>query len=205
MFEAYTAVRAAGQPEAAWRQWRARRDDLFRNHAQSPLEDPERDDFAGLPFFPYNPAARRLVQTVAIDGESIALALGEDGTAWLQPFARTVGLAAPFGGELTLFWLGGYGGGVFLPFTDATSGRESFGGGRYLLDTIKGADLGSDAEHRVMLDFNFAYNPSCSYSHRYICPLAPPGNRLPGAVRAGEQVMAPPTARRAGNPAPPAG
>ena len=60
--------------------------------------------------------------------------------------------------HLELFWLEGYGGGVFLPFRDATSGGETYGAGRYLLDTVKGADLGEE-EGRLVLDFNFAYNP----------------------------------------------
>ena len=88
--------------------------------------------------------------------------------------------------ELALFWLDAYGGGVFLPFADATRGRETYGGGRYLLDTVKGADLGEE-DGRLVLDFNFAYNPSCSYDPRWVCPLSPPENRLPVAVRAGEQ------------------
>jgi uncharacterized protein len=87
--------------------------------------------------------------------------------------------------ELSLYWLEGYGGGVFLPFADATGGRETYGGGRYLLDTVKGADLG-EVDGRIVLDFNFAYNPSCSYDPRWVCPLSPPENRLAVAVRAGE-------------------
>ena len=75
---------------------------------------------------------------------------------------------------------------MFLPFADATGGTETFAGGRYLLDTIKGADLGRAGE-RILLDFNFAYNPSCAYSERWTCPLPPPSNRLSEAVRAGEQ------------------
>ena len=108
----------------------------------------------------------------------------------MQPFARTCGLQAALGKELTLYWLLGYGGGVFLPFADATSGRETYGAGRYLLDTIKGADLGSTPDGLTVLDFNFAYNPSCVYSPRYLCPLAPPANRLPMPVRAGERAPA---------------
>ena len=84
--------------------------------------------------------------------------------------------------------IGGYGGGVFLPFKDATSGRETYGGGRYLLDTIKSADLGTTAHGAVVLDFNFAYNPSCAYDPRWSCPLAPAANQLPAAVRAGERM-----------------
>ncbi len=114
---------------------------------------------------------------------------GDDGAFVLTPFARTHGLDGALSRELTLYWIGGYGGGVFLPFRDATSGDETFGGGRYLLDTIKSADLGTDREGRVILDFNFAYNPSCAYSERWICPLAPPPNRLDRAIHAGERLL----------------
>ncbi len=93
------------------------------------------------------------------------------------------------GGEhtLELYWLGGYGGGLFVPFRDATGGAESYGGGRYLLDTVKGADLGL-AGGRLIFDFNFAYNPSCCYDPGWVCPLSPPANRLVVAVRAGERL-----------------
>ena len=92
--------------------------------------------------------------------------------------------------ELELTWNEGYGGGIFLAFSDETTGRETYGGGRYLIDTVKGANLGFDARDTVVLDFNFAYNPSCSYDPRWTCPLAPPGNRLPLAVTAGERLGA---------------
>ena len=88
--------------------------------------------------------------------------------------------------RLDLYWLDAYGGGLFVPFGDATSGSETYGAGRYLLDTVKGADLGAD-DGRLVLDFNVAYNPSCAYDPRWACPLAPPANRLPVAVRAGER------------------
>ncbi len=91
--------------------------------------------------------------------------------------------------SLELYWLEGYGGGLFLPFADATSGQETYGAGRYLLDTVKGADLGQEAG-RLVLDFNFAYQPSCSYDDRWTCPLAPAANRLPLPVRAGERLCA---------------
>ncbi len=112
---------------------------------------------------------------------------GRDGAVTLLPFARTRGLAPHLGNELTLYWIEGYGGGVFLPFRDATCGRETFAGGRYLLDTIKGADLGCTPDGRIILDFNFAYNPSCSYSGQWVCPLAPGENTLPLPVRGGER------------------
>ncbi len=187
--DVYGAIRASGEPEAAWLAWRATRDALFGGHPQSPLEGDARARFAGLRYFPYDPDLRRLVElTPVADAPAISVPAGEDGHVVLHPFARTRGLAGALGGELSLFWIGGYGGGVFLPFADATSGQESYGGGRYVLDSIKGADLGGTPDGRVWIDFNFAYAPSCAYSQRYVCPLALPENRLGAAVRAGERL-----------------
>ena len=186
MADIYRDVRTGGVTEHSWVAWRAARDSLFRSHPQTPLEQGARESFRALAFFRYDPDLRFGVRLRPVGGETLVVAAGADGEVGLQPFAETDGLAQPLGQELTLFWVLGYGGGVLLPFTDATSGHETYGGGRYVLDTIKGADLGADASGRAVLDFNFAYNPSCSYSHRYVCPLAPPGNRLPAAIRAGE-------------------
>ena len=74
-----------------------------------------------------------------------------------------------------------------MPFRDGTSGGETYGAGRYLLDTVKGADLGTAPDGRLVLDFNFAYNPSCAYDPKWVCPLAPPPNRLDPEIRAGER------------------
>ena len=183
----YGAVRAERDPRRAWTLWRETRDGLFRGHPQSPLEPEALSRFGGLPYFDYDPALRFAVDLVPLAAERVTAEAGHDGALTLTPFARTRGLAKALGGDLTLYWLAGYCGGVFLPFADATSGSETFGGGRYLLDTIKSADLGSDAEGRAVLDFNFSYNPSCSYSPAYVCPLSPPANQLKVAVRAGER------------------
>ena len=86
---------------------------------------------------------------------------------------------------MEVYWLTAYAGGLFLPFKDETSGSTTYGAGRYLLDTVKGADLGSSEGHLVF-DFNFAYNPSCSYDDRWACPLAPRANHLPVEVQAGD-------------------
>ena len=180
----YAKVRNMPEPEAAWHIWRQTRDALLRDHAQSPLDRP----FRPLSYFAYDPALRFTVGLSPMDGGTLTLDLGGDGAIRLRSFARTAGLAATLGQELTMFWVEGYGGGVFLPFLDGTSGRETYGAGRYLLDTIKGADLGEGAGGTV-LDFNFAYNPSCSYSDRYVCPLSPAENRLAVPVRAGEMYL----------------
>src|SRR3954454_128722 len=92
--------------------------------------------------------------------------------------------------ELELYWLAGYGGGLFMPFADATSGAETYGAGRYLLATAKGTDLGT-RDGRLVLDFNLAYNPSCSYDPRWTCPLAPAPNRLAIPVRLGGRHVEP--------------
>ena len=88
--------------------------------------------------------------------------------------------------QLGAYWLDGYAGGLFVPFADATSASETYGGGRYVLDAAKGADLGT-TDDRIVLDFNLAYAPSCAHDPRRRCPLAPAANRLRVPVRAGER------------------
>jgi uncharacterized protein (DUF1684 family) len=185
VFSLYAAVRTL-EPEDAWRLWREARDELFRSHPQSPLPAGRRGSFRGLEYWPYDPQVR-----VVADLEDVEAAPQPVETSGTEPILfRPFALASfELRGEplsLEVAWLAAYGGGVFLCFRDATSGRESYGGGRYLLDTVKGADLGAEDGHLV-LDFNFAYNPSCSYDPGWICPLAPPANRLGVAVKAGEK------------------
>lgn len=71
-------------------------------------------------------------------------------------------------------------GSYFLPFTDATTGHDTYGAGRYL-----DVEVGSDGA--VALDFNRAYSPYCAYNDGWVCPVAPAENHLPVAVQAGEQ------------------
>jgi uncharacterized protein len=187
IFELYAGIRADPEPERAWRRWRETRDELFRSHPQSPLPPDARRSFAGLPCFDYEPALRVLANVEPAEPVPREIATSGERPYAFRRFARArFGLA----GEepaLDLFWLEGYGGGVFLSFADATSGRETYGACRYLLDTVKGADLG-EQDGRLVLDFNFSYNPSCSYDPRWVCPLAPPENRLPVPIRAGERL-----------------
>jgi uncharacterized protein (DUF1684 family) len=185
IFGVYAEVRADDDPAHAWRRWRDVRDELFGAHAQSPLAAGERARFAGLPYYDYDPRFRVVGVVEPAERERREIA-----TSGEQPytFSRFARVRFDLEGEqaLDLFWLEGYGGGVFLSFADATSGAETYGACRYLLDTVKGADLGGTGDE-IVLDFNFAYNPSCSYDPRWVCPLAPPGNRLAVAVRAGER------------------
>lgn len=185
----YHEIRGSSDAAAAWKLWCDTRSELFLNHPQSPIEEADRETYSGPTVFPYDPSLRLEVQLTLVEREQMTISTGADGNLTMHAFGRTSGLESRFGGELTLYWIEGYGGGVFLPFVDATSGTETYGGGRYLFDTIKGADLGNARPGgTLILDFNFAYFPSCAYSPRYVCPLAPSGNRLKGAVRGGERL-----------------
>lgn len=184
--ELYQEIRASRAPSAAWTSWRTGREALFRNHPQSPLPAGDRGAGRMPAYYPYDRAARVLADVAEAEAVSREVA-ASDGVAYrFTRFAVARFTLAGRACELGLHWLDGYGGGLFLPFRDGTSGTETYGGGRYLLDTVKGADLG--IEHgRLILDFNFAYNPSCAYDWHWSCPLAPPENRLSIAVRAGER------------------
>jgi uncharacterized protein (DUF1684 family) len=190
VFGLYAQIRAASDPETAWSRWRDTRDELFGSHPQSPLPAPARAGFAGLDYFPYDPEFRVLAEAEPTEAESLEIAGSSGSTVRFTRFARADFDLAGARHSLELYWLEGYGGGIFVPFGDTTNGVESYGPGRYVLDSVKGADLGMQ-DDRLILDFNFAYNPSCSYDLRWACPLCPPANRLPIAIRAGERAAQP--------------
>lgn len=196
--ELYADVRsfAEERPEIAWQHWIDVRQRLFKTHPQSPVPAADRPTFRAR-HWPYDPGLRfevSLEPETPPPAESLAglsLALPNSGADTLA-FRRIGSLAVPFpAGErrLSLFWMEGYAGGLFLPFRDATNGTETYGAGRYLLDAAKSADLGGDPERgTVILDFNFGYQPSCAFDPRWACPLAPPENRLDIPVTAGERI-----------------
>ena len=186
VFALYEQVRNSNDPAGAWQIWRETRDDMFRHHPQSPLPPEKREGFKGSEYYDYNPDYRVLATVEPAEAEDydVPSSTGETFT-----FKR-LGVASfdlkDANLTLELYWLTSYGGGLFVPFRDATSGTDTYGAGRYLLDTIKGADLGSEGD-RLVFDFNFAFNPSCSYDPRWACPLAPPANRLDAPIEAGEK------------------
>ena len=184
VFALYAEIRADSDPGAAHARWRAVRDELFATHPASPLLPEQHASFTGLPVPDYDPAWRFELKVEQAEPQQIEVTSGTDG---LVPFERLGVVEVPDVGTLDVWRLATYAGGIFLPVKDASAGRPggTYGGGRYLLDTVKGADLGSDGE-RLVLDLNFAYNPSCAYDARWACPLAPPANRLPLPLRAGE-------------------
>ena len=196
--ELYADVRAFAEerPEAAWKHWVETRERLFRTHPQSPVPAADRPTFRAR-HWPYDPELRFEVvldpePPPAIAGLSpLGLALPNSGSDVLS-FHRIGSVGIPFpAGErrLSMFWMEGYAGGLFLAFRDATNGTETYGAGRYLLDAAKSADLGGDpAKGTLILDFNFAYQPSCAFDPQWACPLAPPENRLDLPVNAGERI-----------------
>jgi uncharacterized protein (DUF1684 family) len=187
IFACYAEVRDSGEPAEAWAMWRRTRDELFASHPQSPIPEHSRDDFTGLDYFDYDPAFRVLGDVVEAEPRGYEIGASGGGTIAFDRFASVRFELNGEVAELELYWLRGYGGGLFLPFADSTSAAETYGAGRYLLDTVKGADLGTDEGGRLVLDFNFAYNPSCSYDPAWVCPLATPPNRLTLPVEAGER------------------
>ncbi|HET6848113.1 MAG TPA: DUF1684 domain-containing protein [Gaiellales bacterium] len=186
IFALYAEIRDA-EPEGGWRRWRAERDLLFSEHPQSPLAADDRAAFDGVPYFAYEPSFRVQAEVIPVAEETIELSTSTGEPIRFRRFADAAFALHDASCTLPLYWLEGYGGGVFLPFADATSGRATYGGGRYLLDTVKGADLGMAGE-RLVLDFNFAYNPSCAYADHWTCPLPPRASRLELPVEAGERV-----------------
>jgi uncharacterized protein (DUF1684 family) len=194
----YAEWRAASEhdPATATDAFRAGRDRLLRDHPQSPVPAVARATFAG-DWWRYDPAWRLAARLAPVDDaggphdeQETALELPSSGAGALR-FRRVgrLALSGPLAGSrLSAYWIEGYAGGLFVPFRDATSGTETYGAGRYLLDTVKGADHGVDESGDLILDFNLAYHPSCAYDPRWVCPLAPPENRLTVAVAVGERL-----------------
>jgi uncharacterized protein (DUF1684 family) len=183
--ELYARVRATADPAAGHALWRTGRDDLFQAHPQSPLlpDDPMRE--SGVPYWPYDDQLRFVVRVTPAPPQRLEIPTATDGVILMD----RVGRVDLLGTHLDVWWLAQYGGGLFVPLRDATAGTGSYGGGRYLLDTAKGADLGGRAG-QIVLDLNFAYHPSCRYNPKWECPLAPEGNRIDVGVRAGERLAA---------------
>ncbi len=182
----YAEVRATEDPEKAWWRWREVRDEMFGTHPQSPFPSESRADFKGVPYFGYDPSYKVTADIETADPQRMELPGSAGATFGATRFAKASFGLADAELELGMYWLDGYAGGLFVSFRDATSGKETYGACRYLFDTVKGADLGNDGQ-RLILDFNFAYNPSCSYDPQWACPLAPPDNRLSVPIRAGER------------------
>ena len=182
--ELYVTVRAALDPRLAWQTWVLTRDQMFRTHPQSPIPEERKGTFQGV-YFPYNDDARVLGRVRSRAPEHHEIVTSGDTTMSFTCFADVEFELSGRTLTLEVYWLKDYAGGIYLPFRDATGGHTTYGGGRYLFDSAKGADLGLEGDE-LILDFNFAYNPSCAYDPRWVCPLTPPPNRLEVPIEAGE-------------------
>jgi len=185
------AIVAGEDPASVLERFRQARNDLFAHHPQSALDEEQRKHFQGLPYFPYNPAMRFVVDIdTNVEPTQLSVAMNAEETMTMTTVGKAHFTVEGEPATLSIYWLNVYGGGLFLPFRDATCPEQSYGGGRYLFDTIKGSEFlpvpGTTGWERIVLDFNYAYNPSCAYNYRWVCPLAPKENRLSVPIPAGE-------------------
>ncbi|WP_084126629.1 DUF1684 domain-containing protein [Demequina sp. NBRC 110054] len=178
-FALYSAVRAAADPLEGHRRWVEGRDALLAEHPASPVAGADRAGFRAR-VEPYDPAFRFVLPVIPATPERWEVQTASDGVV---PFVRAGRVDVPELGSLDVWWLDSYGGGIFVPLRDGSG--ETYGGGRYVLDTVKGADLGG-GPHDLVVDLNFAYQPSCAYSSDWVCPLPGPGNTLEAPVSVGE-------------------
>lgn len=182
VFALYAAVRTADDPAAAHVAWVAGRNLLLSTHPASPVTAADRTGYAGADVAPYDPAYRFVVAVDAdVEPARRDVPTGTDGVV---PFDRIGRVTLPEIGSLDIWSLASYGGGIFIPVRDPSP--ATYGGGRYLLDTIKGADLGGDND-ALVIDLNFCYQPSCAYDEAWSCPLAGPGNTVAVSLPVGER------------------
>jgi uncharacterized protein (DUF1684 family) len=167
-------------------EWRAQKDFFFRNDGDSPLLPQDRASFTGLPYYPIDRALRVpafLTEERTTPPVIIALqttGAGPDqmrkvGTLGFTVNGQPLTLAAFAPPDVRVITR------LFVPFGDATSGTETYKGGRYL-------DLDRTPTGLYDLDFNRAYHPNCVYNIAWICPIPPRENRLPVPIRAGERL-----------------
>ena len=186
----YSTLRADARPGPMRAvSFRSAKDRLFGLHPSSPIPEGQRRDFHGLAYFRHDPVLA-VSARLELDPDAQPLDVPRSGDGPPMPFERIGWVRFAIDGSpcrLSVYWLNEYGGGIFIPFRDTTSGKETYGGGRYLWDSAKGADLGTDGDELV-LDFNFAYHPSCVYDPIWSCPLAPQENWLPIPILAGERM-----------------
>lgn len=161
-------------------------DEFMSEHPQSPLDESQRASFDGLNYYEEN---KELVLTVDVERfpESEPLIQMETSTGDVQSYRRWGHFTFEVDGEeasLTIY-SDAHGHEFFMPFKDATNGSETYGAGRYLDNHRPG--LQRLSETRFEVDFNFAYNPYCTYSPHYSCPLPPRENWVKVPIRAGEK------------------
>ena len=163
-------------------QFRTAKDDFFRSDEHSPLLESQRERFRHLDYYEEQPDLAFTLTPEVFDEQDLVDMQTSTGTVasyWRWAKVRF----AVDGREVELTILrDAASGGLFLPFVDARAGQETYGAGRYL-------DLHALEDGRLLVDFNYAYNPYCAYNERWTCPIPPAENRLDVALAAGERVF----------------
>jgi len=154
------------------------KDEFFRLSPHSPIPDQDRDTFSGLAYFEPDPDLVFTIQPARVDPTPITIhtTTGEART-YSRIATATVDIDAT---DVTLALYSTGHDGLFLPFRDATSGKQSYGAGRYL-------DIDPNEDGTVTIDFNYAYAPYCAYSEQYSCALPPQENWMTVSIEAGER------------------
>jgi uncharacterized protein len=167
--------------------FRKQKDKFFKDHPDSPLLAEDKETFDGCSYYPVD-SNYRVVATLVPDTNPGIFRV-QTTTGDFKEYTRIGRLEFTLNGDkhsLTAFMPPAdepmHGNRIFVPFRDKTSGKETYGAGRYL-------DLNKKAGSEYVLDFNRAYNPFCAYSPYYSCPLPPGENNLPVEVRAGEKMF----------------
>ncbi len=163
---------------------RSQKDEFMAHHPESPFVA-ERIPFHPLKYFPPDPRLRVPARLERRDPpEESYLRTNRDGQAVMRLIGDLVFRIGPHEHRLRVYHAGeGVGTSVFVPFRDASSGKETYGPGRYLTLELNESD-------EYELDFNRAFNPYCAYTDAYECGFPPSENDLPVAIRAGEKVWA---------------
>jgi uncharacterized protein len=181
---------SAKQPDSSLKdpilQERLAKDADFKSGSNSPIAEHSRSGFQGLSYYPLNPSLRFQTKLHRYPGpKSIRMATntGEIRSGLLYGyFEFQVGGQTCKVEAYRLEDASGRGPSLFIPFRDATTGKETYGAGRYL-------DLIENTSGVYDLDFNRAYNPYCAYNSEYSCPLPPVENTLSIPIRAGEKIF----------------
>ena len=170
------------EEQKAAEEWRKEKDKYFMYDFDSPIPHETRHEFKGLLYYPYNSKfrVRAKMRTVKSD-EIIQMVTSKDTN---QPYRKFGYLEFSFDGKQNKLaaykraWVHADDPHLFIPFRDATSGKETYGAGRYI-------DMKESEQY--VIDFNTAYNPFCVYNENYSCPIPPKENWLAVEIKAGEK------------------
>ena len=160
--------------------FRREKDDFFVKDLQSPLTPEQRENFHGLNYFPENPALRLVLPVEEFEKKDRIRMPTSSGD--VQPYTRYGKIKFAVEGQPVELTIYASRDGFFLPVVDGLAGKETYGAGRYLEPTLAG-------KGKLLVDFNYSYNPYCAYNENWSCPITPAENRLKIPIRAGEKIF----------------